>query len=876
MGEWHSLTAKAAMERLVSKETGLTSEEAEKRLEQHGRNVLESGRKISVPKLLAEQFMSPLVLILIFAALVSLFFEKGIDAYLILAIILLNGIFGFVQNYNAERSIEALRKIGGQKALAYRDGLLVEVEAWRLVPGDVIYLHEGIKVPADCRFIEAEELNVDESVLTGESVPVQKTAAAFPEAASIPEMRNIAFMHTTITSGRGKAVVVGTGKGTEVGKIAGQLVAIEEGPTRFQQELEGMGKKIGLGILAIVGVIAATMLFLHDASPVEIFLTSISVAVAAVPEGLPAVVTLSLALATRKMLKKNSLVRKLSVVEELGSVEVICTDKTGTLTENSMTVQEILFGWKIFTVTCAGRSTEGEFVLQGKKIDPTELKPILLCGLACNDTIIENAGTEARFTGDPTEVALAVVALKGGIHAAEMKRVKTIPFTSSRKMMTVIIGAGGKKTSYSKGAPEVIVGSCTHILLNGKKAPFTDRAKKQVLAENGRMASGALRVLGFAQKEIAGKGNPEEGMVFLGLQGMIDPPRLEVKRALDTARQAGIRVIMLTGDNLETARAVAGRIGFTGKAIDARELSGAGEAEFGRVVLDFDVFARVSPEQKLEILRALRKKGLSVAMTGDGVNDAPALKQADVGIAMGIRGSDVAKEASDIVLLDDNFATIVETIRQGRGVFENIRKFVLYLLASNLAEVAIVFVASLTGRLAITPVQLLWVNLLTDGLPALALGADQPKAGIMATPPRKKSDGVISESTGKLLLLMSSVMSLIILAVFFLYLPRGIVLAQTMVFTCFVFYEFTKLVVIRRIDGLGMLTNKWLLLSLAGSIAVQLLLLYTPASGLFGVAALSLADLGVVVVGGAIAFAANSIGARLIMGKVTGAEARPT
>ncbi len=874
MGQWHTLTPKEAIERLGSGKSGLSGEEAANRLKQHGRNAIESGKKISVPMLLAEQFASPLVLILIVAAAVSLFFGKGVDGFLILSIVVLNGVFGFVQDYNAERSIEALKRIGGQKALAYRGGVLCEVGAEGLVPGDVIYLHEGAKVPADCRIIESHELSIDESILTGESLPVRKREGKSPPDALLQEMRGMAFMHTTVVAGKCNAIIVATGKSTEVGKIAGQLGAIPEGKTRFQEELGEIGKKISIGVMAIVAIIAATMFFLHNAGPLGIFITAISVAVAAIPEGLPAVVTLSLALATGKMLKKNSLVRRLSVVEELGSVEVICTDKTGTLTENSMTVQEIFFDGKTFEVTGAGREVAGGFLLKGKKIAPEPLRPVLLCGIACNDTIIQGEGAGRKFTGDPTEIALAISALKAGISLQDMERLKDFPFTSERKRMTVVCSAGGKRTAYSKGAPEIIIESCSQILLNGKTVPFTQKEKNRVLEQNREMASRALRVLAFAQKQISEKefstGNiaPAEAegeMVFLGLQGMIDPPRPEVAGALATAREAGIRVIMLTGDNLDTAAAIAKKIGFTGKAMDARELSEMKGADFERAVFGHDVFARVSPEQKLEVLRALKARGLSVAMTGDGVNDAPALKQADVGVAMGIRGSDVAKEASDIVLLDDNFATIVETIKEGRGVFENIRKFVLYLLASNLAEVAIVFTASLAGKLAIAPVQLLWVNLLTDGLPALALGADPPKPDAMKAPPRKKGDGVVNSTTARLLLLMSASMSAVILTLFFLYLPRGIAVAQTVVFTSFVLYEFAKLVVIRRIDGLGMLTNRWLVLSLMGSVVVQLLLLYSPASALFGVVALSLTDWMIVAAGGVIAFAANTVGARLIL-----------
>ncbi len=871
----HSVSAKEALEALGSAEAGISSQEAAKRLEEHGPNVIDSGKKISVLALLIEQFTDPLVLILIAASLVSLFFGKTIDATLIIAIVAANGIFGFVQNYNAEKSIEALKRMGSPHALVFRDGSLKEIPSGQIVPGDIIYLHEGCKVPADCRLIESSELGVDESILTGESLPVGKTTAPIAKSALLAERTNMVFMDTAVVRGKGKALVAATGNKTEVGKIAKNLASIEEEPTRFQRELEALGGKIGKGILVLVLLIALTMFALHEASLLDIFITSVSVAVAAIPEGLPAVVTLSLAIATRKMLKKNSLVRKLPVVENLGSIEVICTDKTGTLTENSMTVQRLYFDGKIFDVTGTGRATGGDFLLDGEKTPAKKIGPLLLCGLACNDTIIEKPAdgkSPIGFRGDPTEIALVISALKGEVSLDGFERVKDFPFTSNRKRMTVVMESNGKKNAYAKGAPEFIIESCAHILKGGKKIPFSPKEKKLAFEQTEKMASGAMRVLAFAQKEI-GKGKnamekAEGGMVFLGLQGMIDPPRQEVREALNTCRQAGIRVVMLTGDNKSTAAAIAAKVGFAGSAIDAKELSALSAEEFEKAVFTHDVFSRVSPEQKLEVLRVLKKAGLSVAMTGDGINDAPALKQADVGIAMGIRGSDVAKETSDIVLLDDNFATIVEAIREGRGVFENIRKFVLYLLASNVAEVFVVFIASIAGSLPITAVQLLFVNLLTDGLPALALGADPPRPGIMLEKPRKGGDGVIDGQTASLLLLMGLTSTIIILALFFSYLPQGLAIAQTVVFTSFIIFEFAKLVVIRQKDGLGMASNKWLLAALAGSVVIQLAIMYSPAAGLFGVVSLGGAEWGMIILGGIVAYAVNTIGTKIILRKV--------
>ncbi|MEK6958215.1 MAG: cation-translocating P-type ATPase [archaeon] len=857
MVEWHSFPEKEIMQRLSSGKNGLSGEEAEKRLAEYGANAIESGKKISAFKIFFEQFTSPLVLILIFASVVSLFFGKIVDAFLIIAIVVANGTFGFIQNYNAEKSIDALKKLGAPKALVYRAGILEEVDAQKIVPGDVLYLKEGSKVAADARVIESGDMGVDSSILTGESNAVSALTEAMPAETVLVERRNMVYMNTSIVRGKGMAIVVATGKNTQIGGIAQQLEGIKEEQTRFQLELEDLGKKITAGIAAIIVFIAGVMLILHAASLSDTFITAISLAVAAIPEGLPAVVTLSLAIATRKMLKRKSLVRNLAVIENLGSIEVICTDKTGTLTENSMTVQEIFFDGAVYTVTGTGRSSSGEFMLRGKKVSPEKLSELLLCGRVCNDTIIEETGTETGFVGDPTEIALTVSALKASVSGEGLKRIKDFPFTSARKRMTVVVDDGAKKIAYSKGAPEVMVESCTHILVDGKIKKMLQADREKIIGTNNEMASRALRVLAFAYRDKPDLKAAENNLVFLGLQGMIDPPRVEVKEALETARKAGIRVIMLTGDNRLTAQAIASKIGFGGKVIEAREIEKLSEQEFSKAVMDYDVFARVTPEQKLAVLTVLKEKGLSVAMTGDGVNDAPALKKADVGIAMGIRGSDVAKEASDIILLDDNFATIIEAIRQGRTVFDNIQKFVNYLLTSNLAEVLIVFFASLAGYLPITAVQLLWINLLTDGVPALALGADPPRPGIMNRPPRKKGMGIIEKSSGTLLIAIAAVLSIIVLAIFFYYLPKGLALAQTMVFTALIVYEFMRIAVIRKQERLPIFSNKWLVAALLFSLVLQLAILYTPASQWFGTAPLGPMDWLVIALGGIIGYFAS-------------------
>ncbi|HLC79524.1 MAG TPA: cation-translocating P-type ATPase [archaeon] len=866
--DWHLMQPNEAMQTLNTSQKGLSEQEASNRLLKNGKNELISGKKINVFALLVEQFSSPLVIILIAAAAISFAFEKGIDGILILAIVVANAVFGFAQNYNAEKSIDALKKMGSSRALVVRDGLAKELDSKELVCGDIILLREGAKIPADCRLIEANEMSVDESILTGESDSVSKHIEQVGKESTLADRKCMLYMDTLVVRGKGKAVVVEIGMNTEVGKIAQKLDTVYEQPTRFHKEIEVLGKKITYIIIVLVAIIGATILFEHEASLIEALIISISVAVAAIPEGLPAVVTLSLAIATASMLKKNTLVRKLPVIENLGSVQVICTDKTGTLTENSMTVQQIYCNGGFYEVSGTGRSIKGEFFKSSRKINPKEIEEVLLCGLICNETIIQNALPQLEFNGDPTEVALCVSALKAGASKAGWEEVSEIPFSSKTRRMTSVVQNEQTIMSYSKGACEVILDSCTHFLLYGEKLKLDSKMRKQILEANDLMGSKALRVLAFASKELNSPDEQSEfDMTFLGLQGMIDPPRSEVAAALDVARQAGIRVVMLTGDNAATARAIGEQIGFRGQAIDGKDLEAMSEQEFEKATRVNDIFARVSPEQKYRVLRFFRASGQSVAMTGDGVNDAIALKEADVGIAMGIRGTDVAKQASDIVVLDDNFATIIEAIRQGRGVFDNIRKFVNYLLSNNLAEVFIVFIASIGGNLAITAVQLLWINLLTDGMPALALGADPPKKDIMKEPPRNKDEQIVTKKLGKIMLAISAMLTIVVLAIFYYYLPQGIVIAQTMVFTCLVFYEFVRIVVIRRQEKLGFFSNKWLVVALLGSFVLQLFVLYTPASNWFGTVSLGIEDWAIILLGGIVAYFSSVIITNLLQEK---------
>src|SRR3989344_5748526 len=822
--ECYLSSAQDVIKSLSSRERGLSNGEALARLKKYGENSIKIKDTFSAWKLLLSQFTDTMIVILIIAAAVSYFvgflpgqIPDATDSILILAIVALNGAFGFFQNYKAEKSVEALKKLESPSAIAIRDGKKKKIDAKEIVPGDLLILAEGSLVPADCRIIRSSNLSIDESMLTGESNPAEKNTDMLKGSPGIAERKNMGFSGTMVVRGSATAIAVETGMDTEMGKIANILQKTVDRTTPFQKELEQTGRKIGYGLLIIIAFIAAFQFFAAHADIKDTFLASISLAVAAIPEGLPAVVTVSLALGMRRMLACNSLVRKMPSVETLGSVDVICTDKTGTITENMMTVTGIFFSGRSYSVK------EGKIFLGSGEVKPKDIEPVLKCGV--------------KYEGDPTEAALLPHAAPLGISAP--RRAWEIPFSAERKMMTVAAKEGSSVISYTKGAPEIVIERCSHILLRGRKIRLTAAMKKTLMKTNESMASRALRVLGFAAKS-GSKESAEKGITFLGMQGMIDPPRKGVKEAVAQCRDAGIRIVIITGDNKLTAKAVAGQVGIDGGMIDGKEIDAMGEGRLSETVKKVSIFARVSPEHKVRILKALQANGNIVAMTGDGVNDAPALKSSDVGIAMGLRGTDVAKQASQLVLLDDNFSTIVAAVKEGRTVFNNIRKFVNYMLSSNLAEVSAVFFVSLAGHVPITAVQLLWINLLTDGLPALALAADPPAKDIMKMQPRSKGDGVINGTMTKIILATGAIITCIILAAFFAVLDRGIAVAQTAVFTGFVLYEFMRIVAIRRQDGQGIFGNPWLILSLCVSFMLQLAVIYTPLSGFFGTVALGI------------------------------------
>lgn len=807
--KWHTLSAEDVMKELDSVEKGLTAQEAEARLQKSGPNEIIEKKKASSLRLLLQQFANVLVLILIFAAVASFLLGEAVDAAVIAIIIVINAALGFYQERKAENALAALKRLAITNCIVIRDGQKSEIDSKFLVPGDVVVLAEGDKVPADCRIVEQHNLKIDESVLTGESVPVAKHAEALGDAV-LADRKNMAFSGTNVVYGNGLAVVVGTGMATEFGKIAEKLQGPAE-QTPLQKRLAVLGRQLSLIILAVAGLVFAAG-YLHGIPLFEMFLVAVSLAVAAIPEGLPAIVTITLATGLVRMSKKNAIVRRLPAVEGLGSVTVICSDKTGTLTKNEMTVRKLYVDDAV---------TDFDKIGDSERNETTEL--LLLTGMLCNNA--------TEQTGDPTEIALVKAARKYGLEDMRdtKKRLDEIPFESSRKMMSVVYDANGRKM-FTKGAAEEIVKRCTKMQKGSVAMAMTDADRQRILDANNEMAKDALRVLAFAYKPVASVEAKEEELIFIGLQGMIDPPRPEVKDAVAKCYTAGIKAVMITGDHLNTAEAVARELGIRGRAIAGAELEQMKDEEFEKAVDDIAIYARTSPEQKMRITTVLRKKGHIVAMSGDGINDAPALKHADIGIAVG-SGTDVTKEAADIVLTDDNFATIVSAVEEGRGIYDNIKKFVNYLLSANFAEILVIFTAIMMNLpLPLLPLQILWMNLLTDGLPALALGMEKPDANIMGRKPRDPKEKILNRKSAMSIALVGVLLAAGTLGLFISYLPDGPT-ARTVAFTALVAGELFVAISFRshmHIHKVGFFSNKKFVAAAASSLALQLAVLYVP------------------------------------------------
>ena len=846
--QFHSLTAEENLARLESFLRGLDKNEAEKRLNRFGFNELKIQPKISALKIFLSQFSSPLIWILILALIVALYLGEVINAIVIALIVVVNAVLGFVQEFKAEKAIESLKKITSFKAKVIRDGKELLLESKYLVPGDIIILDTGDIVPADSRLLEVYNLEVQESLLTGESQAVVKFLDKLAEKTVLADRRNMLYNGTIITKGRGKAVVCATGINTEIGKIAEIISEAEEKITPLQKKLKQLRRYIAFGVVFIALIIFIIGIFSGQAVSV-MFLTAIALAVAAIPEGLPAVITISLSIGVQRMLKKNALIRKLTSVETLGSVNVICTDKTGTLTCNEMTVVKLFVNNKVYSVTGSGYEKEGLFLYQDKPTENEELSLLLKVGMLCNCTHLSRLENKVEVIGDPTEAALIVSAEKANLNLEELNKeylcTDEIPFSSERKMMSIIHEFKHRNIAFSKGAPDVIIEKCNRIYIDGKVYRLERDDKKNLQQMSESFASDALRVLAFAYKEnFSKKEDAEKEMIFVGLQAMIDPPRAEVKDAIQKCNDAGIRVIMITGDHLETAKAIGAQIGIVGKAVNGDELDCI---DLNQEIKDINIFARVNPEDKSLIVNALHNSGYVVAMTGDGINDAPALKNSDIGIAMGKGGTDVARDASDLILLDNNFSTIIKAVEEGRGIFDNIQKFINYILSTNLGEVFLVLFSILLGLpLPLTVIQILWINLITDGLPATALSLDPYSKEIMKQKPRSLKENIINKVLIKEIFFFGLIIGILALVMFWLFLDFSLVKAQTLTFTTVVILKLVQLYFLRSSYKVKLFSNKWLIVAVISSIVLQLVVIYTPLAKIFGTEALGFKDWGMV------------------------------
>ena len=861
---WYKKSKNEILQELdVDEKNGLSSTEALRRLEKYGKNKLETKKKKTLFKQFLSQLKDVMIYILIIAAIISAFLGEISDALIILLVIIINAVIGVIQESKAEKALDALKELSTPKALVKRDGSLKEILSEDIIPGDIVIIDAGRYIPGDLRLIDTANLKIEESAFTGESVPSEKDASFLPDKEiPIGDQNNMAFMSTLATYGRGVGVVVGTGMNTEIGKIAKMIEQEENDETPLQKKLSELGKILGflaVGICILIFIIS----FFQGRDLLEMFLTSISLAVAAIPEGLPAIVAIVLALGVQRMVKKNAIIRKLPAVETLGSVSIICSDKTGTLTQNKMTVTTVY--------TNDSYIKESEF-----NLNDNESKLLVDCMVLCNDATY----SEKSQTGDPTEIALLESPFKLNILKEklekEFKRIDEIPFDSDRKLMTTVNLVDDKKARvFTKGALDSILSICNKISVNGKLVDFSKEYKAKVLENSNIMSDKALRVLAFAYKDISKENivldSLEKDLVFIGMVGMIDPPRLEVKDSIKLCKSAGITPVMITGDYKNTAFAIANELGIAediSQAITGHEIDKFKEEEFNEKIINYRVFARVSPEHKVKIVKAFKSHGNIVSMTGDGVNDAPSLKAADIGVAMGITGTDVSKGASDMILTDDNFSTIVSAVEEGRKIYLNIKKSIVFLLSCNLGEILTLFTAILLNwNSPLQPIHILWVNLITDSFPALSLGVDKTKEDVMNNPPRNPKESIFVKSDKIQLIINGVLIGGITLFAFKLgerLYADSLIHAQTMAFVVLsvsqLFLSLSLRSNTKSAFSLGLFSNKYLVYSILLGIFLQVIIISISfIANIFKVTPLLLYDWIVVILVSLIPFAINEI-----------------
>jgi len=883
---WHSLPVNEVLRELDSDgHQGLSREEAARRLERVGLNLLEETGVVPWPVVLGHQFVDVMIFILFLAALVAMALGEWIDAIAIFVILIINGILGFIQEWKAEQAIQALKRMLEPRCNVVRGAEEQTIGAKNLVPGDVVVLETGDRIPADLRLVRATALKIDESALTGESESADKNVEALPADTPLAERASAAWMGTAVTNGRAIGVVTATGMDTEFGRIATITQSVGREVTPLQRQLGILGKQLGMVALVVSGLVALAG-WLVGKPLLEMLLVGISLAVAVVPEGLPAVVTITLALGVRAMIKRRALLRRLHASETLGTVSVICTDKTGTLTQNQMTVQRVWMPAGEVEATGIGYDPAGHFEQNGVKID-ANLNPDLLAllgtGYYCNHARLLRGEAGWTILGEPTEAALVVAAYKARLNLAEpVPMAMELSFNSERKRMTVIDRRGAADfVAHVKGAPEVVLERCTRVLVDGVEKPFGEEDMERALQAVHRYGEQGLRTLAFARRhldELPAEDKVEHQLTFLGIVGILDPPHLEVPEAVRLAGLAGIRVIMITGDNPKTAHSIARQIGMNSSAaLTGREIDAMDDAALSEVLEGEVLFARTTPEHKMRIVKLLQQKGEVVGMTGDGVNDAPALKQAEIGIAMGVRGTDVAKGASDMILTDDNFASIINAVEEGRREYDNIQKFVRYLLSSNMGEViAISINILLGGPLILLPVQILWMNLVTDGVTAVALGMEPAEEGIMRQPPRGAREPILDRRGILMVLLLGGYIGLATLWLFHHYLekPGGDpALAHTVAFTSIILLEKMNVLNFRALRSplvkIGFFSNPWVLAALAGTIGLQVAVVYVPVlQNALHTTALGLADWGLILIVAVPIFLLTEIYKRVQFGNV--------